>query len=289
LPICEEPPVVLESSSQLAQSRILLVDNSAAEANEIVRYLQRVGLRHQLAKTQDEAVACLRDARLSDDSYDIVLVPDSMPGSLLALSQAIQTDPLNQKVALILIRNSSAAPTFPDVAECNFADTIETPLDAAKVFDALARVSMARCGQPKSVPLPAPPSSQSAKSHILIAEDNLVNQKVAQRLLEKLGYSVDVAANGREAVDKWASGSYDLILMDCQMPEMDGYEATRAIRTAESGGRHIPIVAVTANTMVGDREKCLACGMDAFVPKPIKTEILTNTISHLIASTLERT
>jgi len=289
LPICLSPSAALESRSQIRQSRILVVDDSPAEALEIVRYLQPAGLRHQVARTQEAAISYLRDARLSDDGYDIVLVPDTMPGSLLALSRAIQSDPVHQQVALILIRNNPTPAAPEEEAKCHFADSIEAPLDASKVFDALARVSMARRRhtaepEPQS---PAPLNFAAAKSRILIAEDNLINQKVAKRLLEKLGYSVEVADNGREAVQKWAGGGFDLILMDCQMPEMDGFEATRAIRAGEAGLRHIPIIAVTANAMVGDREKCLASGMDEFVSKPIKTEVLMSAIQQFLTSSAD--
>jgi CheY-like chemotaxis protein len=103
----------------------------------------------------------------------------------------------------------------------------------------------------------------------LLAEDNLVNQKVASRLLEKLGFQVEVVADGCAAVTAWQRGSFDLILMDCQMPRMDGYEATREVRRLEGGQRRTPIVALTANAMKGDEERCMASGMDGFVSKPI--------------------
>ena len=113
-------------------------------------------------------------------------------------------------------------------------------------------------------------ASPSRKLHILLAEDNVVNQQLAVRLLTREGHTVDVAANGREAVQKYAQRDYDVVLMDVQMPEMDGLEATSAIRARDAElGRHTPIVAMTAHAMVGDRERCLSAGMDDYIPKPI--------------------
>ncbi|MFI5239134.1 MAG: response regulator, partial [Gemmatimonadales bacterium] len=118
-------------------------------------------------------------------------------------------------------------------------------------------------------------SQDKARARVLVAEDNPVNQRVASHMLNKLGYRCDIASNGKEAVDMLAQLPYDLVLMDCQMPEMDGYTATRTIRQSEeSGGRHTPIIAMTANAMREDRARCLDAGMDGFIPKPIALEEL---------------
>ena len=125
-----------------------------------------------------------------------------------------------------------------------------------------------------------PPDRTRQLSRVLIVEDNAANLKVTVRMVERLGYRADVAANGAEAVSILERVQYDALLMDCQMPEMDGYEATRLIRAAESTGRHVPIIAMTAAALAGDRERCLAAGMDDYISKPVKL--------HVVAALLER-
>jgi len=119
---------------------------------------------------------------------------------------------------------------------------------------------------------------------VLVAEDNRVNQKVVTHLLEKQGHRVTIASNGREALEKLLPGGFDAILMDVQMPEMNGLEAARAIRRAErDSGRHIPILAMTAHAMKGDRERCLASGMDGYVSKPIRSQELLDALQRVIS------
>ena len=126
----------------------------------------------------------------------------------------------------------------------------------------------------------SPADSSADEMNILLAEDNAVNQMLAVRLLEKIGYRVDVVENGLDAVDRVRRGRYDLVLMDCQMPEMDGYQATAEIRRLEAGQRHTNIVAVTANAMLGDREKCLKACMDDYLSKPIQLAQLKNVLER---------
>jgi len=117
---------------------------------------------------------------------------------------------------------------------------------------------------------------------ILLVEDNPINQKVAARLLEKAGHTVVIAGNGKEAVDQVSGHLFDLVLMDISMPEMDGLEATQVIRTRESGERRLPIVALTAHAMVGDRERCLAAGMDGYVTKPVQVQVLLQAMADVL-------
>jgi two-component system, sensor histidine kinase and response regulator len=282
LPICSSPASAVTFRSQVGLSRILVLDDRDAESNDVAHYLQRMGLRHQLAGTQEEALHCLREGYVSNDEYHVVFISDTMAASILALGRAIETNPSKQKASLILTRSNPSNPVPAEAAEFRFAETILAPLDSAKVLDALARVVGERGETEINRSDPSSKSEPIHKLHVLIAEDNQINQKVRRKLLEKHGYSVDVAENGRAAIEKWTARPYCLILMDCQMPEMDGYEATREIRSIEAGRSHIPIIAVTANALAGDREKCLAAGMDGFVSKPIKTEVLITAMDEIL-------
>jgi CheY-like chemotaxis protein len=156
------------------------------------------------------------------------------------------------------------------------------PIFQAQLLSAVLQVAEALTGTSESTDRTTVAMSQaSAALHILLAEDNTVNQKVAVRVLERRGHSVTLANNGAEAVTLWARETFDLILMDIQMPGMDGYEATTAIREVErTTGAHIPIVAMTAHAMTGDRDRCLAAGMDDYISKPIHMEELLQKVEQ---------
>ena len=144
----------------------------------------------------------------------------------------------------------------------------------------VTRYTMTESHAPKNILSARIKSSFQAR--VLVAEDNIVNQKVAVQMLKNLGCYADVAANGKEAVEMSAKLPYDLVFMDCQMPEMDGYEATAEIRRTEGKDKHIPIIAMTAHAMKGERERCLKAGMDGYISKPVEKEDLQNTIRQWI-------
>jgi CheY-like chemotaxis protein/HPt (histidine-containing phosphotransfer) domain-containing protein len=161
---------------------------------------------------------------------------------------------------------------------------VTKPVRASRLGHEIARVLGAGQLVPAVDPASAPARLAVADGRpVLVAEDKSVNQLVAVRLLEKLGFRADIASNGREAVEMHARGTYEAIFMDCQMPELDGYQATAEIRRRESGGRHTPIIAMTAHTLRGDRERCLAAGMDDYIGKPIRTADLADVVTRALA------
>jgi PAS domain S-box-containing protein len=167
---------------------------------------------------------------------------------------------------------------------------VESELGRGSVFWFTAQFELASDDHrvPNQQPrLNQPPAAVARQTfpgaHVLLVEDNTVNQKVAQRYLEKLGVSCDVARNGQEGIEAWHKGTYDLILMDCQMPVMDGFEATREIRRQERHGKHVPIVALTANALASDRQNCLAAGMDEHLAKPLELARLEECLAQFVA------
>ena len=163
-----------------------------------------------------------------------------------------------------------------------FAGLLVKPVKQSQLYDSLVDILYTLDAREESpVKQPAPETASTApapvsSARILLAEDNLTNQKVALKMLEKLGYHADVVGNGRDALKALATRPYDLVLMDVQMPDMDGFEATHRIRHPESDvlSHEIPVVAMTAHTMAGDRESCLGAGMDDYISKPIDPRIL---------------
>jgi CheY-like chemotaxis protein len=195
-----------------------------------------------------------------------------------ALAQAIKADAALVHTRLVLLIPLGQHGQQTEAWSKDMGTYLTKPIRQAQLYDCIA-AAMGVSAKVSVAPLPMPQktSPESPRSHakVLVAEDNVVNQKLTTRMLEKYGCRVDVATNGYEAVVASARVAYDCIFMDCQMPEMDGFAATAAIRQREvQTGAHVPIIAMTANAMQGDREQCLHAGMDDYVAKPAKAEDL---------------
>ena len=197
-----------------------------------------------------------------------------------ATAAAIKSDPAIAGAVVVCLSSAPLRGDIERLREIGVAACLHKPVRQPGLFDVL--VDAFDRGPAPGPSGGADDAGEKLPWRILVAEDNPVNQKLTLRILEKAGYRADLAENGREAVEKLSAGGYDLVLMDVQMPELDGLEATRFIRASGPPLRGIPIVATTANAMSGDREKCLAAGMDDYLTKPIQVRELHAVLGRLL-------
>jgi len=265
-------------------ARVLVVDDHEINRRVLQEQTGSWGLRSDSCPSAGEALVDLRAACNSGDPYQIAIVDAGMPGmDSESLARAIKADPALRETVLVMLTSIGQQGDARRMAEAGFAAYLVKPVRPSELMDALAAVWGAKARAIPTVlvtrhtlaesragktPPPAE-TSRHIRAYVLVAEDNIVNQKVAAGLLEEIGCRVDVVSNGREAVERCELLPYDLVFMDCQMPEMDGYQATAEIRRREASTRHIPIIAMTAHNMEGDREKCLRAGMDDYASKPV--------------------
>jgi CheY-like chemotaxis protein len=213
--------------------------------------------------------------------YDLAIVDYQMPGMDGAeVARHVKADPAVAGTSLVMLTSVGERGESGRMRDLGYAGYLVKPIKQTKLRDMIRTIWAARTNgvdigfvtqdsHARREQGNAVVESESAATRVLVVEDNPMNQKVASRTLERLGCRVDIAANGLEAVDMVNRFPYDVIFMDCQMPEMDGYEATRRIRQLPGVNAHIPIIAITANAFRGDREACLASGMDDYLTKPV--------------------
>jgi two-component system sensor histidine kinase/response regulator len=266
---------------------VLIVDDNSTNRKILSHQLGSWRMIHHEADSGIRALELLRSAAAEGSPYDLAILDLMMPGmDGFELARAIKSDANIAGMHLVMLTSFGERGHGAAAREAGVAAYLTKPVRQSQLFDCLANVMSAAAVTPDGGDTSSQPGSKLFTKHalkeakmsshklILLAEDNIVNQKVAIRQLQKLGYRADAVANGREAIEALNRISYDLVLMDCQMPEMDGYEATAEIRRQEGERKHTPIVAMTAHALTGDREKCIAAGMDEYITKPVKPEEL---------------
>ena len=271
--------------------RILIVDDNATNRKVLIGQMARCGVAAHSACSAEEALAMLRVAAGTGHGYELALLDYQMPNcDGEELGQIIYNDAALQSTRLVLLTSSGQRNDAHRFAKLGFAGYLLKPVTQSDLVQCLMLAFAAPAESwhlhTQTIVTNATLQSQRGRGdyRILLAEDNAVNQKVACRIMQKLGYRVDVVPDGRAAVEAWKTGRYDLILMDCQMPELDGYEATRAIRALEHGDRRIPIVALTAHAMKGSDEVCKSAGMDEHLTKPIERERLEACLDRFLCA-----
>jgi PAS domain S-box-containing protein len=257
---------------QLSDLSVLVVDDNETNRRILQEVLTNWRMRPVTADGSAAALAALEKSIAGKHPFDVVLLDAHMPAmDGFEVAKRIKQNRRLRGIKVIML-TSAGEPE--DVAQCQALGIdayLTKPVKQSELFDAIISVLSPRKQMPSRASRPRKGSSTRRRLKLLLAEDNPVNQMLATRILEKLGHDVTVVGNGREAVSKAQASGFDLIIMDVQMPEMDGFEATAAIREWEkTTGKHIPIVAMTAHAMKGDRERCLAAGMDGYVSKPIR-------------------
>jgi signal transduction histidine kinase/BarA-like signal transduction histidine kinase len=285
-PVGDQPPLAGERDGW-SNLRVLVVDDNSTSRQILRHQIFAWKLQKGSAAGGHEALRVLRTAATDGHPYDIALLDVEMPEmDGLTLARAIKAEPIIANTRLIALSPLGHALSDGEMQAAGIDAMLTKPVKQSRLFDCLvgvigkaesANLAVPKAGAPPAAPLSAGLQDKLAGARILLAEDNAVNQKVALALLKKIGCSADAAGNGIEVIEALQRIPYTLVFMDCQMPEMDGYEATRLIRKREADtGQTCPwkapmhIIALTASAMQGDREKCLAVGMNDYVTKPVR-------------------
>ena len=271
----------------IKECRILVVDDNATNRKLLAALLSHWGCSYELTADGVSALRHLRQAVAENNPFRVILLDQEMPGmDGSEVGRQIKADPLLQSTLMIMVTSLAQRGDAAVLEKVGFAGYLPKPVRQSQLHNCITLV----LGREQISETPAPlitrhivaeVESQQSESlqgaslqqvRILLAEDNIINQKVAQSILSRLGYKADIAANGLEAVQALEMIDYDIVLMDCQMPEMDGFAATAVIRDPGSQVRNhtVPIIAMTANAMQGDRERCLEAGMNDYLAKPVK-------------------
>jgi len=271
-------PVTLPSSTraEIRGKRALVVDDNATNRKIFKHYLEAWEMRMSEAETGEEALRLLREAAASGDPFNILFTDLQMPEmDGISLARSVRGDPLLSTIPMLLLSSLGERGYAAAAKEAGIVACLVKPVRKAHLRRLTATILAPGFSVDEKLRDDAAAKRKDLgadkRGRVLIAEDNVVNQRVAVRIMEKLGFRAEVAANGLEAVDAAIETPYDAILMDCLMPECDGFEATARIRKGEGAERRTIIIALTANAIQGDRERCLAAGMDDYLSKPFKS------------------
>lgn len=276
------------SKFDLRGLHVLVVDDNPINRHFFVDTLHQWKMHTSTAESAAQALVLCEQARADGRAFDLVLLDACMPHvDGFTLAQQLMVQGVMRGAQILMLSSADGIDDAQRCKEIGLAGYVKKPVSQQELQLAM---ESALSGNSQAAlhytDLEANyPSQEKSKLSILVAEDNVINQKLALSLLKKWQHSADIAENGLLAVSMFQAKEYDLILMDMQMPEMGGIEATEKIRELENGLAHIPIIAMTANAMPGDRERCLAAGMDHYLSKPLKPELLKELLEHYFLQT----
>jgi len=285
---------IASSDLDFKSKRVLLIDHSPTSRRIVRHYLETTWeMRVDTADTANDAMALLRSEAAKGDPIRVVVF-DAMPDAdTLKFARMVRGDAAIAGTSLVQLVSMTAHPDEAAMREAGINAYTPKPAGQRELFDALtiafahdaiplARSALSQAPDTRKMPPVVSPDVRRT-TRVLLAEDNFLNRKLTLSQLEKLGYACEAVANGKEAIEAMSRGAFDVILMDCQMPIVDGYEATMEIRKMQRGAKRAYIIAMTANALEGDREKCLAAGMDDYLAKPTKQEDLDVALARGVA------
>ena len=267
---------------------VLVVDDNQTNREILHHYLRNWGMRPELAASATDALELIRQRRKrSDEPFRLALLDWHMPEmNGIQLARTLKADPRLQDMHLMML--SSQTDPLQSTTDSGIEINLTKPVRQSLLFDAIREIlTTSPADDTKAKSTQPEPELPPLSGKILLVEDNLVNQMVASKMLERFGLDIDIAENGALGLEAVQHGQYDIVLMDAHMPVMDGFEATRQIRSWQQDTKrpHQIIIAMTANAMEGDRDQCLDAGMDDYLPKPVKKEVLHQTLKRWLEDT----
>lgn len=285
-PVQKDKTVSATKTDSLAGRSVLLIDDNATNRRLMGQTLSKTGMKIEYAQDSKQAVSTLSASKQKSLRFDFILADMTLPDITgLELAREVRDQSLAPQSTFILMAPKGFSLDTSTCEKLSVSLVLSKPVGPSELVAGLLKTMEApECEDAaRAQPVDHDKSKeQQAGLNILVAEDNLINQKLAKYMLTNLGHQVSIAVNGKEALDAFKENKFDVILMDVQMPVMDGFEATRLIRQAEQGSeRHIPIIALTAHAMKGDRELCLEAGMDDYISKPINYQELMETVGRV--------
>ncbi len=280
----------VQPPSSVIGMHVLVVDDNKTNRLILEEMLANWGFKTSSATNGDEALSVLNAAHEKGNTFDVAVCDVNMPVmDGFGFVEQVRSNSALRQLPLIMLTSADRPGDVQRFRDLGVSRYLTKPAKQSELLRAIEAAVGITIWQPASEVKPATHGQSVRSLKILLAEDSMTNQKLAIALLNKVGHSVTVANNGQEAIDRFESEKFDLILMDVQMPEVDGFEATQHIRRFEqASGTHIPIIAMTAHAMKGDRERCLDAGMDSYIPKPIQTQLLFETLASIGLDNSER-
>ena len=283
-PAAELPPT--QPTHDIRGKKVLIIDDNKTSRTVFKKQLAAWEIKSEEAPDAETALQKLLTASEQSVPFDIAIVDMDIPGENgETLGKKIKADPKISKTILIMMTSLGKKGDAVRLEKIGFAAYLTKPVKQSQLYECIATACGHRSNSTVEKIITRHSLAENRRTvRILVAEDNVVNQKLILKLLEKLGHQAVIAANGLEAIEQLESASFDLVLMDCQMPDMNGYEATRMIRSPISNieNRDIPIIALTASAMQGDRDECINSGMDDYLSKPIKSQAIADMIDKWV-------